>query len=138
MCSSDLSGMQKQSGGAMRHTFRMQAMQKAQIVHMPSNFRKQIGHQFARLSTSAELPQWLHQLLLRDLAEVTETHTRKVDALTMSGDQFGFAVKRIHMAGPALHEYEDDAFGSRHQQRQSGGGGADAGTRLFGCGLTWQ
>ena len=123
--------VQEQRGRSVSDPFGVQPMQKTKIVHMATNFREQVRDKFAGLAAGAELPEWFHQLLLSDLAEVSEAYAGEVDVLSVSSRQFGFAVEGIDVAGPALHEDEDDAFGAGSQHGQPGRAGGRL-TRLFG------
>lgn len=109
--------MQKQRRGTMRDPFRVDRMEKAQIVDVPVDFRKQVARPAAALAMLAKLPQRLHHPLRRTAPAGVGNNPRVVEGnvLPVALVEQRLVVIRIDVAHAALHEQKDHPFRPRRK-----------------------
>ena len=87
------------------------AVNEAKIIHMFGHFGKQRRNRFTGLPVLLKIPERFHHHLLGGFSKVVETISQDIDFLLMTGKEFWFVIKGVHMTGTALHEEENDTFG---------------------------
>ena len=93
-------------------------MNERDIIHMVRQVGKQIGHPFAALTILLELPlRTDHSTFILVPPTAKRFH---LDCLAIQGIQLRLVIKRIDVAGPAIHEKEDDILGLRCEMRRFG------------------
>ncbi len=117
--------MEKKRCGSVRHTFRLHRMNETELVHMPRHLREKLAHPATRLPVPREFPGRLHDPLfggaLAGIGERAGVVEAQLPAVLFLEQRL--VIESIHLAGPALHEEEDDAPGARPELRRVGSPG---------------
>ena len=85
----------------------MHRMEKSHVINTFTETWKQVGDHFSALTTGFEAPLRTHDPATSTLALSTESWN--VNGLAIEAVQLGFVVKRVDLAGTAVHEEENDA-----------------------------
>ena len=110
--------MQEKCCRPVRDSFCVHSVQKAEIVNVSGDFWKKAGNVLSALPVPAKAPQMLH-----DFHGLLRSTMREFRFLAIPPGQLGFVIECVDLAGPALHEQEDDPLGSRGVHRRFGGQG---------------
>ena len=82
-------------------------MEKSHVINAFTETGKQVGDHFPTLTSGFEIPFRTHDPATSTLALSTESWN--INGLAVETVQLGFVVKRIDLAGTAVHEEENDA-----------------------------
>ena len=106
----------------MRHALSVHALEQAEIIHMLGHVREQLAHRLATLAVILEIPQWLLDAVLYDLARLGQ-RPGIIEAyhLAVVIKQLLLVVERIHMAHAAGHEEKNHALCLGRMMHQLGG-----------------
>ncbi len=101
--------------GAVRVRFAGERMDEAHLVGQRTELRNEIGNHFAALSARAELPRALVQISLPPLKG--QQPLPPGHRLAVAFDEFGFVIKRVHLAHAAGAENHEHALRPRLMMR---------------------
>ncbi len=96
----------------MGHAFGVHRVNERKVIHLACYVGEKGGNLLSAFAVLLEIPKRFHELPLALFAEGCGADADKVDVLAVHGDEFGFVVEGIDVAGPACHEDKDYAFGS--------------------------
>jgi len=81
-------------------------MEKSHVINAFTETWKQVGDHFSALTTGFEVPFRTHDPATSTLA--LSTKGWNINGLSIETVQLGFVVKRVDLAGTAVHEEEND------------------------------
>ena len=109
----DGTGVEKESGWAVRNALCMHALEKTQVVDVFRRFREEIRHRVTTLTVAFEIPQGFHHGSLGHLSEIIKSVAQDIDLLLMIGNEARFEIETIDVTWSSLHEDEDHSFSAR-------------------------